>query len=68
MKHRHQREYSRDELAVFAEYVQFRAAARPAECHYGAGCWVTEGPPACNTNGGADSRCSGCGGSIKWSR
>jgi hypothetical protein len=53
--------YTPQQLAMFAEWVASRAAYRPAECHYSemGRCWVREGPPAIEGQGG---RCIGCQG------
>ena len=58
------RDYSPQQLTLFAEYQERRAIHRPKECHSGARCWVFEGPPAFVGHAGV-SRCLGCGGHIK---
>jgi len=55
------RVYSDEELALFARYVEKRAACRPAVCTYGARCWVALGPPALKTGGGMP-HCVECAG------
>ncbi len=56
------RPYSEEELALFARYVERRAACRPAECTFGPQCWVALGPPGLTGQGGAGmALCVECG-------
>lgn len=57
------RVYSEEELAVFAQYVEQRAACRPTVCTYGARCWVAVGPPGLTAAGPA-CRCNECDGLV----
>lgn len=52
--------YSEEERALFARYVEQRAACRPAACTNGPQCWVLEGPPALGNSQGPT--CLGCRG------
>lgn len=60
------REYSPDDLALFAQYRGTRAMVRPAECDAANPlCWVAVGPPAYTTlsmTGNPAGKCLGCGG------
>ena len=53
------RVYSEEELALFARYVERRAACRPHACTYGSLCWVQLGPPGL---GNLSKRCFECDG------
>lgn len=52
------REYSADEVSLFAEWRPVRMECRPKKCNGGARCWAEVGPPALSKNYG----CAGCGG------
>lgn len=57
------RVYSEDELALFARYVDRRAACRPKACTRGPRCWVALGPPGYTSNRKLkNGACVECGG------
>jgi hypothetical protein len=48
---RHPRQYSDDDLAVFAQYIEQRALCRPQQCFNGQFCWVLLGPRGISRDG-----------------
>jgi hypothetical protein len=60
------REYSPEQLAIFARYKEQRASVRPLACQGGKSCWVELGPPALATTSGASvGTCLKCRGSAR---
>ena len=57
------RQYSADDLALFAEWRSVRMDCRPSQCRGGAQCWAELGPPGLGT--GPAYRCIGCNGTPR---
>ncbi len=52
-----QRQYTEEQLALFARYRDVRASCAPQGCTRGERCWVEAGPPCIDTGSNV---CIGC--------